>query len=48
MMLKVASGIDIDCMKGDVYWSDTTNKLVLRAGMDGKVQTAISYNYHDT
>jgi len=33
---QVASGIDIDCMKGQVYWSDTTNKLIRRAGMDGK------------
>ena len=33
---QVASGIDIDCMKGQVYWTDTTNKLINRAGMDGK------------
>merc|ERR1712240_872987 len=33
---QVASGIDIDCMKGKVYWSDTTNKLIRRASMDGK------------
>jgi len=33
---QVASGIDIDCMKGQVYWSDTTNKLIKRASIDGK------------
>eukprot|EP00092_Neocalanus_flemingeri_P000676 GFUD01000718.1.p1 GENE.GFUD01000718.1~~GFUD01000718.1.p1 ORF type:complete len:1537 (-),score=283.11 GFUD01000718.1:154-4470(-) len=40
---QVASGIDIDCMKGQVYWSDTTNKLIKRANMDGKnVETFMS------
>ena len=37
MSIQVASGIDIDCMKGQVYWSDTTNKMIRRAGIDGKV-----------
>lgn len=40
---QVASGIDIDCMKGQVYWSDTTNKMIRRAGIDGKgVETLLS------
>ena len=40
---QVASGIDIDCMKGQVYWSDTTNKLIKRASIDGKnVETFMS------
>lgn len=40
---QVASGIDIDCMKGQVYWSDTTNKLIKRASIDGKnAETYIS------
>ena len=33
---QVASGIDIDCMKGHVYWTDTTNRLIKRADINGK------------
>ena len=33
---QVASGIDIDCMKGQVYWTDTTNRLLKRADISGK------------
>ena len=33
---QVATGIDIDCMKGKVYWTDTTNNLIKRSDIDGK------------
>ena len=33
---QVASGIDIDCMKGHVYWTDTTNRQVKRSDISGK------------
>ena len=33
---QVASGIDIDCMKGQMYWTDTTNRQIKRANIDGK------------
>ena len=29
-------GIDIDCMKGHVYWTDTTNRQIKRADISGK------------
>ena len=33
---QVATGIDIDCMKGQVYWTDTTNNIIKRSDIDGK------------
>ena len=33
---QVASGIDIDCMKGHMYWTDTTNKMIKRSDFNGK------------
>lgn len=35
---QVATGIDIDCMKGLVYWSDTTNRMIRRSNIDGSNQ----------
>ena len=32
---QVASGIDIDCMKGHVYWTDTTNRQIKRSDISG-------------
>ena len=41
---QVAAGIDIDCMKGLMYWTDTTNKMIKRADINtGKnVETFLS------
>ena len=33
---QVATGIDMDCMKGKIYWTDTTNNIIRRADVDGK------------
>ena len=33
---QVATGIDLDCMKGQVYWTDTTNNIIKRSDINGK------------
>jgi len=32
---QLAAGIDVDCRRGDVYWTDTTNKIISVASVDG-------------
>jgi len=31
----LAAGVDIDCSRGKLYWSDTTNKLISMSSIDG-------------
>ena len=32
---QTATGVDADCLRGHLYWSDTTGRAVKRAGYDG-------------
>ncbi|XP_023331515.1 nidogen-2 isoform X4 [Eurytemora carolleeae] len=32
---QLAAGVDIDCSRGKLYWSDTTNKLISMSSIDG-------------
>ena len=32
---QMATGIDVDCLRGKVYWTDTTGRSIRRANYDG-------------
>ena len=32
---QTATGVDADCLRGRLYWSDTTGRAIKRAGYDG-------------
>jgi hypothetical protein len=34
-LFQLATGIDLDCSTGHVYWTDTTSKTIRRSNMDG-------------
>ena len=32
---QLAAALAVDCLAGQLYWTDTTNRLIRRAGLDG-------------
>ena len=40
---QLASGVDVDCIRGKMYWTDTKNKQVNMANLDG-TEREVFYN----
>jgi sugar lactone lactonase YvrE len=35
LVVKMATGIAVDCLRGKIYWTDTTGKSIRRSNYDG-------------